>query len=437
MKRKLRCKLLFFLKAPLWIASLGSLMLTASALDASAFEKIEVSKQTPIQGTVKDVNGETLIGVSILVKGTTTGTTTDLDGNFSISAPSNSTLIFKYIGFATQEVVITDQRQLYVVMETSGEELDQVVIVGYGTQKKVNLTGAVSTVDAEQLESRPVQNVGQALQGLVPGLNLQTAGLGGELNQNLSFNIRGGGSIGDGSSSSPLVLIDGMEGNMNALNPQDIESISVLKDAAASSIYGSRAPFGVILITTKSGKAGKSNVNYTNNFRWNKPLGLADMLDSKMFAYYFNEAAINDGNPGPFSDAVLERIVQFQNGEIDYATVPNANGSRYEYYTGSNGNTDWFKEHYKPAALSHDHALSVSGGSEKTQYLVSGNYLDQGGLSRHGGDGFKRYSLSGKITTAISDYVKLNYSSRFIREDFTKASHMNDLFYHNIGRRWP
>lgn len=437
MNRKLRCKLLIFLKAPVWIAGLGSLVLTAPALEASAFEKIEVSKQTPVQGTVKDANGETLIGVSILVKGTTTGTTTDLEGNFNINAPANSTLVFKYIGFATQEVVITDQRQLYVVMETSGEELDQVVIVGYGTQKKVNLTGAVSTVDSEQLESRPVQNVGQALQGLVPGLNLQTSGLGGELNQNLSFNIRGGGSIGDGSSSSPLVLIDGMEGNMNALNPQDIESISVLKDAAASSIYGSRAPFGVILITTKSGKAGRTNVNYSNNFRWNKPLGLADMLDSRMFAYYFNEAAINDGNPGVFSDEVLERIIQYQNGEIDYSTVPNANGSRYEYYTGSNGNTDWFEEHYKPAALSHDHALSVSGGSEKTQYLVSGNYLDQGGLSRHGGDAFKRYSLSGKITTAISDYVSLNYSSRFIREDFTKASHMNDLFYHNIGRRWP
>src|SRR5690606_33413364 len=155
-------------------------------------------------------------GVSILVKGTTTGTTTDLDGNFTINAPANSTLVFTYIGFANQEVAVNNQTQLNIVLETSGEELDQVVIVGYGTQKKVNLTGAVSTVDSKQLESRPVQNVGQALQGLVPGLNLQTSGLGGELNQNLSFNIRGGGSIGDGSNSSPLVLIDGMEGNMNA-----------------------------------------------------------------------------------------------------------------------------------------------------------------------------------------------------------------------------
>jgi len=417
---------------------LGTLLfLTTSAFRASASEEVKISKQTSVQGTVKDVDGETLIGVSILVKGTTIGTTTDLNGNFSINAPANSTLVFTYIGFATQEVAITNQSELNVVLETSGEELEQVVIVGYGTQKKVNLTGAVSTVDAKQLESRPVQNVGQALQGLVPGLNLQTAGLGGELNQNLSFNIRGGGSIGQGSSSSPLVLIDGMEGNMNAINPQDIESISVLKDAAASSIYGSRAPFGVILITTKSGKAGRTQVSYSNNFRWNKPLGLADMLDSKSFAYYFNEASINDGNPGVFSDEALERIDKFQKGEIDYSTIPNANGDRYQYYTGSNGNTDWFKEHYKSAALSHDHALSVSGGSEKTQYLVSGNYLDQGGLSRHGGDEFQRYSFSGKITTAISDYVKLNYSSRFIRENFTKAAHMNDLFYHNIGRRWP
>jgi len=438
MNKKLQSRFFPFFKTTMWIACFGTAtLLTGSVLQVQAIEKTENSKQTSVRGTVKDLNGETLIGVSILVKGTTIGTTTDMDGNFTINAPSNSTLVFTYIGFASQEVAINNQNQLNVVLETSGEELDQVVVVGYGTQKKVNLTGAVSTVDAKQLESRPVQNVGQALQGLVPGLNLQTGGLGGELNQNLSFNIRGGGTIGDGSNSSPLVLIDGMEGNMNALNPQDIESISVLKDAASAAIYGSRAPFGVILITTKSGKAGKTQVNYSNNFRWSKPLGLANMMDSKTFAYYFNEASTNDGQSPSFSDEVLERIDQFQKGEIDHSTVPNANGDRYEYYTGSNGNTDWFKEHYKSAALSHDHSLSVSGGSEKTQYFVSGNYLDQGGLTRHAHDGFKRYSLSGKITTALSDYIKLNYSSRFVREDFTKASHMDDLFYHNIGRRWP
>lgn len=394
--------------------------------------------QQTISGTVKDSNGEPLIGVSILEKGTSNGTATDLEGSFTINLTNaNATLVLTYIGYVAKEVPVSNQDFLDIVMEEDGTELDQVVIVGYGTQKKVNLTGAVSTIDSEQLESRPVQNVGQALQGLVPGLNLQTSGLGGELNQNLSFNIRGGGTIGEGSSAAPLVLIDGVEGNMNTINPQNIESISVLKDAAASAVYGSRAPFGVILITTKNGKKGPAQITYTNNFRWNSPLGLADMMDSETFAYYFNEAALNGGEAVKFEPDVLERIKQYKNGEIDYAAVPDNTGNRWQYYTGSHGNTDWFKEHYKSAALSHDHSLTVSGGGEKSQYFISGNYLDQGGLTRHAGDNFKRYSINGKITTELNDYIKLNYTNRFVREDFTKATHMDDLFYHNIGRRWP
>src|SRR5690606_26815849 len=152
-----------------------------------------------------------------------------------------------------------------VILQSTSEQLVEVVIVGYGTQKKAHLTGAVSSIGGEVLESRPVQNVGHALQSVMPGINVQTTCLGGELNQNMSFNIRGAGTIGVGSSSAPLVLIDGMEGDLNAINPQDIENITVLKDAAASSIYGSRAPFGVILITTKSGKEGRTTVNYNNN----------------------------------------------------------------------------------------------------------------------------------------------------------------------------
>lgn len=401
-------------------------------------ENRTVLVQQSVSGTIKDTNGEPLVGVSILEKGTTNGVSTDVNGNFTIRLSNpNATLSLSYIGYVAKEVAVSNQNVLNITMEEDGTELEQVVVVGYGTQKKVNLTGAVSTVDAEQLESRPVQNVGQALQGLVPGLNLQTAGLGGELNQNLSFNIRGGGTIGAGSSASPLVLIDGVEGNMNSINPQDIENITVLKDAAASAVYGSRAPFGVILITTKSGKSGPARVNYTNNFRWSRPLGLANMMDSETFAYYFNEAALNGGEAVKFSDEVLERIKQFKNGEIDYGTVPNNTGDRWQYYTGSNANTDWFKEQYKTAALSHDHSLSVSGGTEKSQYFVSGNYLDQGGLTRHAGDNFKRYSLNGKVSTDISEYIKLSYNNRFVREDFTKATHMNDLFYHNIARRWP
>ena len=437
MKKTFLRNFICLLKKPVLIACVGTLVLPATVQKAWALEVTEINKQVSVQGKVTDINGEPLIGVTIRVKGANSGTTTDTNGNYALNTTGEGTLIFTYIGFISQEVAIANRSKVDVLLEIGGQELGQVVVVGYGTQKKVNLTGAVSTISSELLESRPVQNVGQALQGLIPGLNLQTAGLGGELNQNLSFNIRGGGTIGAGSNSSPLVLIDGMEGNMNSLNPGDIESISVLKDAAAASIYGSRAPFGVILITTKNGKAGNTQINYTNNFRWNKPLGLAKMLDSKTFAYYYNEAALNDGQSPVFSDEVLIRIDQFQKGEIDYSTIPNANGDRYQYYGGSNGNTDWFKEHYKPLAFSQDHSISLSGGAEKTQFFISGAFLDQGGMSRYGGDKFERYSLNGKITTKLKDNLTLNYSNRFIREDFTKASHMNSLFYHNIGRRWP
>ncbi|WP_266202416.1 SusC/RagA family TonB-linked outer membrane protein [Pontibacter kalidii] len=390
-----------------------------------------------VQGKVTSENGEALPGVTVVLKGTSTGTTTGADGSFSLNVPNGTgTLVFSYIGYLPQEVSVDGKSTISVTLREDSKALDEVVVVGYGEQKKANLTGSVSTVSAEVLESRPVQNAGQALQGIIPGLNLQTTGLGGELNQPLNFNIRGAGTIGN-TSSAPLVLIDGMEGNLNAINPQDIESVTVLKDAAASSIYGSRAPFGVILVTTKAGKAGKTRVGYSNNFRVSEPMGLPTMMDSHTFAMYFNEAAANGGESPKFSQEVLDRIKQYQRGEIDYATVPNANGDRYQYYTGSHGNTDWFKEHYKDQSFSQEHNVSLNGGTDNTQFYVSGGYLDQGGLTRHAGDEFQRYSFTGKINTTISKLAKFNYTARYVREDFTKATHQTDLFYHNVARRWP
>ncbi|MEO6916849.1 MAG: TonB-dependent receptor [Chitinophagaceae bacterium] len=390
-----------------------------------------------LKGIVSNADRQPLMGVSVTVTGRTGGTSTDANGFFIIDAGKGDELVFSMVGYKEQSVKVSVETNLSVTLQKSPNEMNEIVVVGYGTQKKSNLTGAVSTIDAKMLESRPVQNVGQALQGLLPGLNFQTAGLGGELNQNLSFNIRGGGTIGAGSNSAPLVLVDGMEGNLNAINPQDIESITVLKDAASSAIYGSRAPFGVVLITTKKGKAGKVAVNYNNNLRQTSPLGLPHMMDSRTFAMYFNEAAANDGEAAKFPQDVMDRIIQFQNGEIDYSTIPNGNGDRYQYYTGSNANTDWFKEMYKNSAFSQDHSLSVSGGTDAATYYLAGNMLDQAGLSRHSNDGFNRYTLTAKINTTLSKYVKFNYSTRFIREDYSRATHQNDLFYHNIARRWP
>ena len=249
-----------------------------------------------VTGTVVDKQNEPLIGVTVKVQGTTNGTVSNFNGVYTLNnVPQNANLELSYVGMKTQTINVSGQSVVNVTMDEDTEMLEEVVVVGYGTQKKVNVTGAVSTVSSKELESRPVQNVSQALQGIVPGLNLSQTNSGGALNSSMSVNIRGTGSIGDGSAASPLILIDGVEGNMNALNPNDIESISVLKDAASSSIYGARASFGVILITTKSGKTGKTRVSYGGNLRYSNAVQIPEMLDSYRFAQYFNQDAINDG----------------------------------------------------------------------------------------------------------------------------------------------
>ncbi|MGL5689734.1 MAG: TonB-dependent receptor plug domain-containing protein, partial [Bacteroidales bacterium] len=216
-----------------------------STVSMKAEMAVSSSSDVKIKGNVKDETGEPLIGVSVTVQGATIGTVTDYDGNFELSVPANSQLVFSYIGYTSQTVKVSGNKALNITLKEDSKALDEVVVVGFGSQKKVNVTGAITQVSADQLKERPVQNVSQALQGVVPGLNLSVNSAGGELNGAMNINIRGGGTIGDGSNSSPLVLIDGVEGNMNSINPQDIESISVLKDAASAAVYGSRAPFGV------------------------------------------------------------------------------------------------------------------------------------------------------------------------------------------------
>lgn len=237
-----------------------------------------------ISGRVSSSIGEPMIGASVMVKGTTNGTITDLDGNFKVEASSTATLIISYVGYVTQEVQIAGRKAVNITLKEDTGLLEEIVVVGFGTQKKVNLTGAVGLADAESLKERPVLNATQALQGLVPGLQITQTN--GTLGDTPTINIRGTGTIGEGSSGSPLILIDGMEGDLNMINPQDIASVSVLKDAASSSIYGSRAPFGVILITTKTGSKDKISINYNNSFRWASPIKMMKMMNSVNFASF-------------------------------------------------------------------------------------------------------------------------------------------------------
>lgn len=394
-----------------------------------------------VKGVVNDAMGP-VIGASIVEKGkATNGTITDMDGNFSLSVPANATLTVSFIGYKTQDVPVAGKTSLSITLKEDTEVLDEVVVVGFGTQKKVNLTGSVGLATAKEIEARPVANATQALQGLVPGLQITTNT--GELDKNMSINIRGNGTIGDGSSGSPLILIDGMEGDINTVNPQDIENISVLKDAAASSIYGSRAPFGVILVTTKKGRAGKATINYNNSFRFNSPVNLPEMMDSYTFANYFNEAARNGNQGQQFSNAVMQKMLEFQAaGGTNKGGLP-TDGNVWgkpagDPYTEAYANTDWFSEFYKDNSFSQEHNLSMSGGGDKFNYYASLGYLDQNGLLRHGSDELSRFNATAKFGAELTKWLRFNYSMRYVRQDLSRPTAFGGGLYESIGRQtWP
>lgn len=234
----------------------------------------------------------------------------------------------------------------------------------------MNLTGAVSTVSSEVFEDRPVQNVAMMLQGEMPGLNITKTD--GTMDAAPKINIRGTTTIGEGSSGDPLILIDGMEGDMNMLNPQDIENVSVLKDAAASSIYGSRAPFGVILITTKKGKEGKFTVNYNNSFRWNTPVKRPHTVDSYRFATYFNDAAINAKATGKFTPERMQRIKDYMDGKITTVNIPDPNNPAVwaDGYDYANANVDWWDVIFNQWTFSQEHTASITGGTENCKPML-------------------------------------------------------------------
>lgn len=396
-----------------------------------------VQQGSVCKGVVKDAAGETVIGATVLVKGTTNGTVTGIDGDFQLSNVERGAVIqISFIGYQTVEVP-WQGTPLQITLKDDAQALDEVVVVGYGTQKKVNVTGAVGMVDSKVLAARPVTNVAQALQGTVPGLNFTVGSEGGALDGSMSFNIRGVGTIGDGSGSSPLVLIDGIEGSLNSLNPNDIESVSVLKDAASASIYGARAAFGVILVQTKKGKPGKARVNYGVNVRFSDAVTVPEMMDSYTFAQYFNRAAENRGDAAPFSAEALQRIKDYQDGKLTTVCTINETTRRWNNYTGSNANTDWFKEFYDDWVPSQEHNVSIAGGTDKIQYTLSGSFMDQNGLLRHGDDNLQRYTVNSNITANVTDWFKVSYSTKWTRENFERPSYLTGLFFHNIARRWP
>ena len=393
-----------------------------------------------VKGVVNDAMGP-VIGASIVEKGNTgNGTITDIDGNFSLNVSSNSTLIVSFVGYKAQEIPVAGKTFFTIDLKEDNEMLEEVVVVGFATQKKVNLTGSVGTATAKDIEARPVANAVQALQGVIPGLNISNSGNGGELNATKSIDVRGTGTVGKDasgnafSSGSPLILIDGMEGDLNSINPQDIESISVLKDAAASSTYGSRAPFGVVLVTTKSGKSGRAQINYNMNMRYSTPIKMPDMANSYEFVNLFDDAEYNGSGKHLYTDEYRQFVYDFMTGKSDDYIWGNGSGGKWNYDYSAN-NVNWLKEYYRNTAPSQEHNVSVSGGSDKMTYYLSANYMTQEGFMRYGTEDYDRYTITAKISAQLTKALKVDYSNRWVRTDYERPTYMNDDFYNHILRR--
>lgn len=424
---------------------------TAMALTVPAISAMAAPEPAPqvaasaasITGVVYDDLGEPAIGASVKCKEKESlSVVTDIDGRFTIKSNKPVTLEVSYVGLATQTVKAVPGTPVKVYLQADNNILEDVVVVGFATQKKLNLTGSVGTASAKDIEGRPVQNAAAALQGVIPGLNISNSSSGGELNASKQVNIRGVGSISGTSSGSPLILIDGMEGDLDAVNPNDIESISVLKDAAASSIYGSRAPFGVIIITTKNGSAGKSQIRYSNSFRFNEPLTPMKTMDSWHYINYLNDVARYTSGGREFSEDFCEQAYAYYTGASDNFIYENKwQGASRRWGTGECGgtfaNVNWIDELYKSSAFAQEHNLNLTGGNEKVTYYISGNYLDQGGFLKYGNDQYERFSIMGKVNAQLKSWLNVQYTGRWMRTDYDRPTIMSGGFYEKVIRRLP
>ena len=361
-----------------------------------------VQQITKCKGIVKDASGEPIIGATVMVKGTKDATVTDLDGKFSLTnITKGATLVVSYVGTQSREVR-WEGKDLTITLSENAMGLNEVVVVGYGTQKKADLSGAVTNVSGEVLANRPITNIGQGLQGVIPNLNI-TMNNGGAPGAGSNFNIRGTTSLNGGG---PLVLVDNVQMDANLINPDDIASISVLKDAASSSIYGARAAYGVILITTKKGRRGeKPTVSFNASGYWQKPALSFHNVNSMQYLKMMDEAYQNDGGSGhKFKQQVYDYAEKYFNGTYDKPVFFDEayNTAKYGYC----GNTDWWNELYK-TSFSQIYNASISGGSERTSYYVSVGMNDQGGILKVGKDRYKKYNALVNVSTDVTKWLNV------------------------------
>ena len=337
------------------------------------------AQQITVQGVVKDQTGETVIGASVMEKGTTNGTITGIDGDFSLNMSSNGTLVVSFVGYKTQEVQVKGQKQLQVVLSEDAEMLDEVVVIGYGTMKKSDLTGAVSSIGNKDIKDSPVSNLGQAIQGQISGVQIVDAGKPGD---NVSIKIRGLGSI---NNCDPLVVIDGVPTDLglSSLNMADVERLDVLKDASATAIYGSRGANGVVMITTKRGTEGKGKLAVSANYSFQNATNVPSLLNAAQYAELSNDMMVNSGrNPNP-----------------EWAN-PSELGA----------GTDWMDELLRTGVM-QNYTVSYSGGNEKSHYYVSGGFLDQSGIVKS--VNYRRFTFQSNSDAQVLKWLKFSNNITF------------------------
>lgn len=359
-----------------------------NAFNTSEVSDVRIVQQNSVcKGVINDASGAGIIGASVLVKGSTNGTITNMDGDFTLNGvKKGDVIIVSYMGYKTQEVK-WDGTPIHLTLKEDTEVLDEIVVVGYGVQKKVNLSGSVASIDSKELQNRPIQNLTNGLQGLMPGVTI-TGTNGAPGMDNGSIRVRGTGTL---NTASPYILIDGVEsGTLNAVDPNDIESISVLKDAASAAIYGSKASNGVILITTKRGKSSKPQISYSGYVSFQNATNMVDRLSSAEYASMYNDVLVAEGKTPRFDE---EEMQKFRDGtDPDYP------------------NTDWYDLAYKTGIL-HRHNININGGTENVKYMASVGYLNQTGvLPNASREQFNaRTNLDVKLTKRLSARMNLAF----------------------------
>lgn len=390
-----------------------SIWKSAGALIAAAVVFIGAGAAQPAfaqNGTIKvsgtvTCGGEGVIGASVMVKGTTIGSITDFDGNYSINVKPDAVLSISAIGYTTEEIAVDGRTTINIVLAEESLSLADAVVVGYGVQKKVNLTGAVASISTEELEGKPIANVLEGLQGTSPGLVIQQGSStpGGSP----SINVRGFNTM---NNNDPLVIIDGIEGSLANLNPADIEQISVLKDASSTAIYGSRASNGVILVTTKKGSEGKVEVAYNMTYGLQEATKLPTVVDSWVYAELYNEAAVNSGRATKFT---ADQIAAFRNGGT---------------------NCKWIREIYKDHASQQSHNVSVTGGNSNLTYMGSVGYLNQNSLFQGPDYGYDRYNARLNVSHKMTDKLTVSLTSQFTRNNIKDHAYWTDWIIEQCNR---